>query len=537
MPGYINITPECFEKNDQGAQFVALGNTKELMNNKTNSNFSRRIRDKIRRNTRRHMKDIWATLGMADNSEPNWSGTLLFSKSGNNHSVPEKSSQATVDEINRIRKTDGVLDQTLVERFISFEKITFNGIPEYLSNEDAIPLLRLTIMLRETEGALVYYQLYKLGTSGLNEEPDEISLETILPESVESDRMTFLFRIHQNQRIEDYATGLRLGEPIKERFVIKILTFKKNINRLSDHFLNRNHQLLEWNTQQDQFAPIHNKLVDDVPTLLLIHGTISSTNNAFKGLITNGKQSWISKNHASNGGKYKQILAFDHPTFSEDAGDNSKALLEYLGRSFKFTNPIHVIGHSRGCLLAKYISLNNQNRIPISKGVLVAGANGVGYFKGARNLSYMLSIFKYLNVGNPIVLSIIQRPLDSFIKTPGAVLMTPKSDKLLDILRDPADNTTKFLPIAGSYQNSQRNGSLIRRWSERGIDKVIGLFLGKRHDWVVGTDQQLIISTKQKIPEWDNLLMDKNYILPMRHSDYLRNESVHDRLNDFLLSN
>ena len=145
-----------FTRNRKGVRFLPLGLEKA-------DDLSRAAKNKIRHARRGSVDAVWGTIGMADNSPPIWKGAIHFSRAGSRSSTPRRSGNATMEEIGHVYEgrseaVNADRDKAKVlERFISFEDLTFADLPDTFSLEE-IPKLRLTLMLDGDEGALVFIQ-------------------------------------------------------------------------------------------------------------------------------------------------------------------------------------------------------------------------------------------------------------------------------------------------------------------------------------------------------------------------------------------
>ena len=529
------------ETNEAGDTFLVLGKPLPTQA-KSRRNARARRRNKIRRQTQAQVPDVWGTLGMDGARGLAWSGRLKYSAQGNRRSLPEESMPVTCEEIRLIRETvpeAGAGNRKVLERYISFEDVEFKDLPESI-DEDAVPRLRLTLMLGPDEGAVVYYQLYPLQKSIGARAREEVELEYIQPQPTKAhecdgrDRLDYSIPLLSSKQIEETANGtLRYTAPhTHERFVVKILTFKRRnaetesvLKRLHYHIWGHTHELVRWNPASAAFEVVDGSaLRQDVRTLFLIHGTMSSTNTAFAGLLDGGNRSWIAKAHAANNGPYDQIIGFNHPTFSEDAEDNTAAFLDRLPRNFEFHGGVDLITHSRGGLFGKYLALN-ASPLHIRCGALAACANGVGFFTTGRRIAKLLSILRTTSAAAPVLkglMALAQHSGEFLMNQPGARLMTPCSDRLEAVLRSPAGpNPAKFLPVVGDFRSDLvAHHRFFRRWAERGLDLLLKPILGNQHDWVVGTAEQYIVAPECYPEGWSAEDLTAARIHTARHSGY-----------------
>lgn len=511
----MNAMPKAFSATSN-AQFLMLGSeTAEI------PEMQPLLRSKIAKTMQAPVPGVWATLGMANNEALLWTGNLQFSRSGNDRSVGR-----TLEEVKALYQINEELnaaDNKVIENFINFDEINFPDFPETFT-EETMPQLRLTVFLQPDQGALVFFQHFK--KSYKTDKDSEI--EYIQPEatpgfSTDRDRLTYIFPMLPKQKIVETAEPgvFKLeGPDLGKSFVIKVLTFKRNNDdHKADVVVNKimakvgqgkgKYKLLKFIYSKNEFYEVNDSdvLLDpQAKTLLLIHGTFSSTDNSYNGLLKkeydNGSKSWLQKTMQTKG--YLQIIALDHPTVSDDAKDNIDALLQILnGFSFEGNPNVDVITTSRGGLVGRYITncMGTNKQLPIRKMVNIACANGVGYFDTGRQIARFLSIWKVFlgGSGNPLgaaVVGLAQFSAEYFLQLPGCQQMTIGSDRLNNIINSVPSGASKQVviqPIIGDWDASLvENEGLIKRLAERGLDLLIKSMLGKEHDWVVGTEKQRI---------------------------------------------
>ncbi|MBL4898770.1 MAG: hypothetical protein JKX76_03865 [Colwellia sp.] len=529
------------------AQFIVLGSEEG-----ETDNLRELVRNKIRGEVKEKVPGVWGTLGWANDSGVEWPGELHFSGKGNDNSKGE-----TLQQIKELYKINDQLnneDVKVRERFINFDKINFREMP-LTFDEEGIPNLRLTVFLGPDEGALVYYQ----HCGGICKREKNADVEYILPNatpnhSTNRDRLDYIFPILPKGKIvKNRGRGkqFRLSRSLfKKSFVIKVLTFKRNNYEGVAHNILGNiiyqvngkdkYKLLKYDAAENSFKEVDHQQVtvdNKAKTLLLLHGTFSSTDGSFSGLLNReydrNRQSWLQK--TMEDGCYKQILAFNHPTISQDAKHNVKILSERLGTvSFK-DNPVDIITTSRGGLVGKYLACCFQDdKLPIAKAALITCANGVGYFDTGRMLGKMLSVFKKAASmsGNPIgaiILGTAQFSVEFFLKMPGCRQMTIDSSRLktiLDAAPRPHNQAMEFKAIIGDWDSILgRHEGLLKKWSNRGIDLLIKPILGTEHDWVVGTDEQKILPDGYGA----NIKQVRSF-----HTHYLNSDKCPDQVHQLL---
>ncbi|HEX2164918.1 MAG TPA: CHAT domain-containing protein, partial [Thermoanaerobaculia bacterium] len=93
------------------------------------------------------------------------------------------------------------------------------------------------------------------------------------------------------------------------------------------------------------------------PVLILLHGTASSTRNAFSRLIAApGQDSPWRQLHGRYGGR---VFGFEHRTLTESPLDNALALLEALPKAG--APPLHLVSHSRGGLIGELLCFGGRS--------------------------------------------------------------------------------------------------------------------------------------------------------------------------------
>lgn len=517
----LTVNADNISSSATNAQFIVLGTpevAQPAMRPVLNAKLNMAITDSI--------PGVWATLGMADSSEILWQGNLVFSKSGNDQSQGKTLEQ--IRQLYHINDELNSVDSVVTERFINFDEVRFPEFPGTFT-EDEIPKLRLTLFLKPDEGALVFYQHFK--DTYQNDEGSD--LEYILPEptpgyTTERDRLTYIFPILPPQKIEETGhDGLMTLSPhdLGKSFVIKVLTFKRDNDQghadvIVQNMLNKvnqgknDHKLLKFLYKENKFAEVNNSdaLLDPgAKTLLLFHGTFSSTDNSFNGLLKqqyDGK-SWLQKTMDSHG--YLQILSLDHPTVTYDAKGNIDELMNILnGISFPGAPHVDVITTSRGGLVGKYLTCCLAgSQVPVRRMANIACANGVGYFDTGRSIARFLSLLRAFFTADGSILAsgvaaLAQFSAEYFLSQPGCQQMTIGNQRLTDIITKAPTAANKDMviqPIVGAWDASLvASENLIRRLLERGLDALTKHPLGEQNDWVVGTDKQRIAPPGAKTP-------------------------------------
>jgi hypothetical protein len=469
--------------------------------------------------------DVWGTLGWEDDSAPKFKGRIAFSESGNFSS--EGATLKVVKELYGINKHLDGANQKVRELFINFDDMKLGKLIDF-NRPNTAPNLRLTIFLEPDEGAVAFIQ-HSVATD-YNDE--EAPLEFVMPEQGADDsgsgrdRMTFLIPLdHLRERSEnlDIIFKTRIAS-----FILKILTFKRTQGQPSV-VLEQTKTLLHDKAKQLEykddigdyiFGPDKYAILKYFPfatpnikgeggefvssdvapidfnkkTLLLVHGTFASVAGSFKHLYKKQYNNGYFLNRLLSEGVFEQIIAFNHPTVSENAQDNVDWFLRKI-QGKRFTKPISILSSSRGVLVAKrFSSAVNESVMPIEKVLMFSGANGVGWFKVGKNIARGLSIMKRLSSpgAGKMILGFLQFSADFFLSQKACVEMTPGSKALNDLLSLTPQSRTVFLNVVSDWDSDLVQEREIRRFFATGLDKVIQLALGREHDWVVGTKEQRI---------------------------------------------
>ncbi len=533
------------------------------------------VSQKINRAVNHEVEGIWGTLGWADDSPFTPTGKLYFSESGNyNEGLNQHGEEhvLTQQEIADLKAINPDLDTNkpgqVRERYINFNEIEFE-LPEAFNPIEEMPQLRLTLFLQPDEGAIVYYQHSERG----NKNDPHAVFEYILHQGGEPtrDRLNYVFPVEPKHKLiavnEEENKYTESTEETGIAFIIKVLTFKqkagtddeifesqkKEVNKSNklakaiDSVISPGTVLYELVGEDKYDLLLFNKdnvenpddggafervtekgqVNSNLKTLLLIHGTFVDTNSSFKDILKKDDLSGTSfLQRLLSDGKFEQIIALNHPTISHDARQNVEWLRNRMQElEIRIEQPLQIITTSRGALVAEYMASDpdTQHFIPeISKVIMFSAGNGCGYFQLGGKISAILSIWKKTASGptGKIILTIAQLSIDWFLKQPGCVLMNEDKPVLSSILnKPPLNNNIEYMTVASDWHNClNENLAWYTRLGNTSLDVMIKIALGKRHDWVIGYERQIVIpinsihSKKEERHSVHGRYLEKGYV-------------------------
>jgi hypothetical protein len=484
----IELKDKKFLSTSQGYQFIPIGNHDRIFGP---GSFMDQLKDRIFKRNSAPLEDFWATLGRQDGKEIDWSGNLLCSGKGNDTSIG-----ITAEEIDLLKKLHPEItlnQKKALEKVLVFDQVTFG-------TDEGSRLIRLSVMVEPENGALVYYQ----HTTKDDTRSELGDIEYIQPQENpnyndnQRDRLDYFFRVPTD--LSDI-----------NRFIVKVITFSRNPSKNPEDLLNKlekPHRLLRFNTTSNSFDDISANGIPaaerTLKTLLLLHGTFSTTANSFAGLLSSNWLQQILKDKT-----YDQIIALDHPTVFAGPAENIAEMVKLMGTGPKFTNNLHIITTSRGGLCGKTIvnDANIHNTLfSVDRVAAQACANGVEYFTEGWKISKGLSVFKMLfqlsgRSGLEMFTAIAQTGVNFFLRQPGCVAMTIGSAPLTAILNGiPANPDMRYFPVTGNYVPDN--------FKQRVLNLMVrAVYNDRPNDWVVGTMQQAIMPLGNyaygKTKNWD----------------------------------
>jgi pimeloyl-ACP methyl ester carboxylesterase len=547
----IELTPKNFikyKKKRNRKRFLLIGS-----DSVKHRRFMRKIiKPKLKKQFAPNVPGFWATLGFSDGTLKNWTGNLEVSEYGNDNI---KGVGKSLTE--KIKQIYGLEEGTrIIERFISFDNSEIE-FPKGEFTENDIPVLRLTLMLGKHESALVFYQ-HKDNETG-EEFPEFILAEPTEKNNLNvRDRLTYYFKALPKRSLEpvDKEKNLfRLNDNKQKRqFKIKVITFRRKEFVDSDDFLNfikkkmyckgenESHCLLKFSSEKNDFQTVLSNDIDpELKTLFLIHGTFASTEQSFNALYKADNE-WLKQQTVAEGGKYKQIIAFDHPTVTDDAQMNTEKLFNMLGKDFRFRKDVDIIASSQGGLFAQYLANYKQEetKIPVGKVALIASANGVDYFRTAEHISKFLTVMMHVfeasgRLSAAFITGLASQSAAYFLHLPGAKMMTPGNDSLTNITgRTPSNENTCYLPIIDNFDKNSAADSGLLKIILRFISVTVFPIMGKYNDLVVRTKNQYNIHKEFCcIPAYDSENF-KDQMVSSLHGKALDLDEVRAKIQAFL---
>ena len=494
-----------YQKNDQVIPFILLGE------NGTTDN--EEVLAKIFHNRVEPVEKFWGTLGYANNSRYQWSGHIECSGDGNRESAGITLRE--IEELYELHERISESGERVIERYIDLDHLEFLDFPEKVETEK-IPELRLTIFLGQDEGAEVYLQHY-------TDPGDDADVEYLLCEPTagmethQRDRLTYNIPIFPRKKLTSFGNGtkwlIQSGLEEMERFVVKILTFKRepsvNSHNLLDRAINRvigkRFRVSLYDVESNSFDEIltPQSIDSSKKTLLLIHGTLSSIDGSFNGLLKEsfkGRESWLKYLIESQDIGIGQVIGVDHDTLTKTAIENADQFIEFLNGEVQFEHPVSLMSTSRGGLVIKSICGKYKDILPVDRVITVACANYCGFFvtKGSRSkrkrgVSYAVTALIKMMIGSKwslITKFLSTQSYEFILSLPGLQSMTKGSEVQKEIQNFKPDPSTVFYPIVGKQKS--------RNWFFGTLGATakflfINRLLGRDHDWVLGSKQQFLM--------------------------------------------
>ena len=319
------------------------------------------------------------------------------------------------------------------------------------------------------------------------------------------------------------------GQPISDSVAI----LKEVEQRLLENYKtldarHKKHELLLFNPEKNNFYEAEQgKVHADRKTLLLIHGTFSSTKGSFKDIY--GKDDYLKDLMKEVG--YQQILAFDHPTVSYDAMTNSEVLFDMLNDLGirQFTQAVDLMGTSQGGVIVQYLATLQSSPFKVGKAALVASAKRSGLLHRCQGHSSIPKILcqdsqKVGKAEAAMIAQLAQHSAEAFLKQPGMQMMTPGNPALNDIINGDFKFNPSFYPVVGDYSNEALK--YLKLWKRA----LFRIFIGKKDQlpqWILGEYNDLVVGTREQF------IIQKDYCAiptysPDQYRDYME-DAIHGK--------
>jgi hypothetical protein len=483
---------------------------------------------KIAKSLQEKPEKTWATLGWKRKGKKfRPKGRLHFSKYGHDDS------HGPTKEIIEVLHAAKPLDEGhkfVLERYIDLTDVDFEEAGKDAKDIDELPMLRLTVFVEEDEGAVVYLDY---GSKSKDEQPD-YGTDFIPPQptdknfSFKRDRLNYHIPLLQKEHREKLAEADPSKPGEAARFVAKVLTYKRkkdstpkkwiqeglkyvaneSVQAGAELVLGKTYGLHKFHYHKNTFSLVdaNNPIEPDAKTLLLVHGTFVDHTKSFAGTFgtekkrVNGADTVVTNTFLQgliDSNKFQQIIAFDHSTVFDDSAENLnqlRALLaEALGQA-RFTQPVSLLGTSRGGVVCYDIAASRNMPFTVDKVATVSAAFGVGYLsKAARAFRLMKAMRVLTGATIPLVVQLAQMSGEWLIKQPGLAQIKPDDKRLTRVMNaSPASLATIYYNIRTDWDASVPNPERpLLRGVKSFVDFLIKPILGKTHDWVVGYEKQM----------------------------------------------
>jgi hypothetical protein len=520
--------------------FLLLGDEMEISKNIKN----KRLEKKLKREEKKTLPGFWGTMGWKNNAAFDIGGEIRISRTGNltfkeKRGIKHQLLQDLVD-VNEGRNIKAI---SIREFFIDLSDVQVKFPKEFNIND--IPTFRFDLFLEDNEGAVVYME--HKSKSG-NEEDDFVEFvmceRTDANFSSDRDRLCYFIPAVPAHKVTQVSGDTyRLANELQSsRPTIRIFTFKRKKAQASQivngivGLLNRSKkdkkdtELVDFMLRNERYALLKfdptisakisyndnaietgglflnctaTQIDPNAKTLLLIHGTFSSTLGSHGMLFRKqGRQPSVLQ-ELLRLGHYQQILAFDHITIAHNAQMNADWLHDYI-KDIKFTKSLDVITTSRGALVGEHLSQDKRfkGRMDFNRVLMFSPAHGCGYFKAGPFVSKGLSVLRLglSSSAGKLMLGYLQNSVQYFLEQPGAKMLHVNSDEVKHYLSAEHNNPqTKFINVIADWDKSLNPKSRWFKYNKaKVLDTLIQSLLGKENDWVIGCEQQKLKPTKAK---------------------------------------
>ncbi len=279
-------------------------------------------------------------------------------------------------------------------------------------------------------------------------------------------------------------------------------------------------------------------------SLLLLHGTFSTGDGAFAGLIYSD---WLRKMSEYYGGR---IFAFNHPSLHHTPEQNVQQFRKMLPTGIKKLE-LDVVTHSRGGLVGREICERfgmpdgKDKRVQVKRAVLVAGPNSGTVLTDRENWSTLIDSYTNLLVGLPDnVFTITLEGILTLVKLvgggavhglPGLQSMLPTGDyvKMLNKAPKPAG---AYYALAAQYVPNDEKLSV--RLGKMLLISTLRKIFGEDSDMVVPT--QGCYSLNPQVAGFT--IPQERYKVygageDTHHLNFFQKDAVNKQLHDWLTMN
>ena len=271
-------------------------------------------------------------------------------------------------------------------------------------------------------------------------------------------------------------------------------------------------------------------------SLLLLHGTLSTGEAAFSGLVRSPKFEALAACYE------QRIFAFNHPSLHHTPAENTEWLLSNLPPGLD----LDVVTHSRGGLVARSVMQAVTERqagvegIRIGKCIMVAAPNRGTVL--ARGETWFDLIDRYTNLLTSLpdnvytlvlegVLALVKLVARGSVKgLPGLNSMLPDGPFLAELNQQPAPSAQLYA-IAADFVPG--DPGLLKRFGKTVADTFVDRVFGEANDGVVPTEGMIATGLNAAgfpIPNERCHLI----ALDVHHLNYFKNEDVNGQIYDWL---
>jgi pimeloyl-ACP methyl ester carboxylesterase len=238
-------------------------------------------------------------------------------------------------------------------------------------------------------------------------------------------------------------------------------------------------------------------------SLLLVHGTASSSQNGFRTL----PRTLVEELHSRYQGR---VFAFDHPTISVPPDDNVRWFAAQLPPGVRLE--LDLLAHSRGGLVSRVMAeepadVGLNERVNVRTLVMVATPNAGTVLADQAHIKFLMdrltNILQFIPDNGvtdvlDVVLSILkQLAIGVFKGLDGLMSMDPKGSFLTEYLNlQGPSSSTRYYAVAANY-DPPRGSSLFRVARNEATDLVFG---GAPNDLIVPTEGVFVVPAARNFP-------------------------------------